>query len=438
MPNFSDLPTEALDRILQQVLHVSGYRWYSDDKDSKAKPAGELRLVCRQWSEWFYEHHLGARAMHFIIHELARSRRRPFLRPAACTDLTLQEVWSWGPSSSDQDKVTPATLEALIELFHDTIVDLDFTLVNFLSLPTSTIKALGRIKNLRTLSLGFDSRSIPDIVTDSSQQSSPKKPSYISFQHGPDFLRSLLMAVPGLEYLDLFWIRSSDVPDIPRSYLPSHLLPNITRLKFYFPPEDCPLDGIVSLVIALKSSLRMLTITHQPNMYTRRGNDTYHYFNGINKIRVNDQGFASFEALQNTLEGLSISSSRMLTTFTQLKFTKLRVLKVKSWDGCISRFLNLDMFSDAPIQLVYLKGREIDNHPPILDLDPLARLPKLRLVLFQPDYEVGFSLPESYVNACEDHGVEYSVDDLRLPDLWSVALLGLVLDFYISTERPVA
>ncbi|KNF06038.1 hypothetical protein PSTG_01032 [Puccinia striiformis f. sp. tritici PST-78] len=426
MPNFSDLPTEALDRILQQVLHVSGYRWYSDDKDSKAKPAGELRLVCRQWSEWFYEHHLyrrlsfdsGARAMHFIIHELARSRRRPFLRPAACTDLTLQEVWSWGPSSSDQDKVTPATLEALIELFHDTIVDLDFTLVNFLSLPTSTIKALGRIKNLRTLSLGFDSRSIPDMVTDSSQQSSPKKPSYISFQHGPDFLRSLLMAVPGLEYLDLFWIRSSDVPDIPRSYLPSHLLPNITRLKFYFPPEDCPLDGIVSLVIALKSSLRMLTITHQPNMYTRRGNDTYHYFNGINKIRVNDHRLLPlFEALQNTLEGLSISSSRMLTTFTQLKFTKLRVLKVKSWDGCISRFLNLDMFSDAPIQLVYLKGREIDNHPPILDLDPLARLPKLRLVLFQPDYEVGFSLPESYTNACEDHGVEYSVDDLRLPDL---------------------
>jgi hypothetical protein len=99
MPRISDLPLEILELIFSHLISISphlrsGYhrlhRAYFE-----APSAAYLRLVCRAWADWLYEHHLyrtltfdsAHRSLAFI--ELIGRRSSRMLPRAKCQDLEV-------------------------------------------------------------------------------------------------------------------------------------------------------------------------------------------------------------------------------------------------------------------------------------------------------------------------------------------------------------
>ncbi|KNE87385.1 hypothetical protein PSTG_19230 [Puccinia striiformis f. sp. tritici PST-78] len=147
----------------------------------------EFRLVCRRWSNLITDRHLyqtlvfrrGTRAMQFINPQKA-SLRLPFsdVRPK-CQVLAIDRLWTCGaPLVRDYDMLTPLHLVELVELFKDTIVELELEFTASLWLPTSTIQAIGRIKNLHTLRLSYDQERTHISSSDEEE---------IGRHHDPDF-----------------------------------------------------------------------------------------------------------------------------------------------------------------------------------------------------------------------------------------------------------
>ncbi|KAI7942105.1 hypothetical protein MJO28_012132 [Puccinia striiformis f. sp. tritici] len=135
MPDISDLPNEVLGLILHLAVAPTGYRWYLNSHQQRlAVPIGRLRLVCRRWSHCLTEQHFnrelyirsGTSAMRFIINEISRSRLAfSNVRPK-CQVLRIGFFWTWGAlPGRGNNMVIPSMLKRLIELFHDTIVELE-------------------------------------------------------------------------------------------------------------------------------------------------------------------------------------------------------------------------------------------------------------------------------------------------------------------------
>ncbi|KAI7934172.1 hypothetical protein MJO28_017271 [Puccinia striiformis f. sp. tritici] len=399
MPDIPDLPNEVLELIFRAILSKDRPVHPTAQMRSRT-PIGELRLVCRRWSNLITDRHLyqalaidnGTRAMQFINHRKASLRlSMSNIRPK-CQVLYVGELWTWGArpeenrtlNSKDDSMVTPTLLEGLVELFHDTIVDLELEFINHFSLPTSTVRAIGRIKTLRTLKLSNEKRC--------SSGNSPTGDRQISFHHGTDLLYSLLSGAQGLEHLDIGFLNPSYIKDISEHALAPVQVPNITHLVI---GNHTPVDFAVSLAMALKPTLTMLSNSNYAD-------------NGEDFLRV-------FEILEDTLQGLFITDPRMLKPISHLRFSSLRLLQLCHWKTCRFDFLDLDVLSYAPIEILALYGysQEVLN-PPFL---PFTRLPALRRLVFY-GYNSKFPFPKDYLRACQEHQVEcLSLRGLSLPDL---------------------
>ncbi|KAI9623687.1 hypothetical protein KEM48_013394 [Puccinia striiformis f. sp. tritici PST-130] len=273
--------------------------------------------------------------------------------------------------------VTPM-LEGLIELFYETIVELDLGFINYLSLPTSTIKAIRRITNLQILRLGFDSQ--PE------SGESPDDDRTIIHHHGLDCFCSMLDAAPRLKCLDIGGIHSSDLPEISESDLDHIQLENITHLVI---ESSAPVHRIINIAIRLKSSLAMLSISS-------------HSWDDYRDL------LPIFEPLEDQLEGLSTESAKVLNPIAHLKFAALRLLRITHCDGWLSDFLQLDMLSYASIEVLVLGGyylveQKADN--PACLVDTFAKFPALRRLVFDR-VESGLTAPEIYLRACQEQQVE--------------------------------
>ncbi|KAI7951837.1 hypothetical protein MJO28_007521 [Puccinia striiformis f. sp. tritici] len=382
MRYISDLPDEVLGLILQMILSGCG-PWYPETHEKKsAKPIGELRLVCRRWSDLITDRHLyrtlkivgGHRAMQFINRQKA-SLRLPFsnVRPK-CQVLRLDGLWACGPPPVEFDSVvTPSLLDGLIELFHDTIVDLELYFMNSFALPTSTVRAIGRISNLRILRLRYD-----DVDSFGDPSTGNRG---ISLDHNTDLFCSLLSGAQGLECLDIDMFNSLYLEDISRHALARIQLPNITHLVA---GPTTSVQVAFTLAIALKPSLTMLE---------------YDVYNGEDFRRVS-------EILEDTLQGLGIAHLGMLEPVSHLKFSSLRLLKIISRKGSDSDVLHMEKLSYASIEILALSAcmSECEGvfKAPCL---PFKRLPALRRLVFYT-FDSGFSVPEDYVRLCQDHQVE--------------------------------
>ncbi|KAI7951838.1 hypothetical protein MJO28_007522 [Puccinia striiformis f. sp. tritici] len=405
MPSISDLPNEVLELIFETILSKNE-PWYPQTSENKwAKPIGELRLVGRRWSDLLTDRLLyqtlaidnGTRAKEFINHRKASLRLSSSNVRPKCQVLRVGELWTWGArpkkneyfDNRDDSMVTPTLLEGLVDLFRDTIVDLELKFINYFALPTSTVRAIGRIKNLKTLRLGYDNRY--------SSGNSPTGNRRISFHHDTDLFCSLLSGAQGLECLDIGVFDPSYLEDISEHALARVQLPNITHLVA---GSFTSADLAASLAQALKPTLTMFSNSNFTD-------------NGEHFLRV-------FEILEDTLQGLHITHPILLEPISHLRFPSLRLLQISCWEDCRSDLLELDMLSYASVEILALRVYHIDGHevsnPPFL-LDPFSKFPALkRLVFYGRDSNC--ALAEDYLRACQDHQVEclYFCGS-RLPEL---------------------
>ncbi|KAI7951832.1 hypothetical protein MJO28_007516 [Puccinia striiformis f. sp. tritici] len=369
MANISNLPDELLGLIFQDIFPKN--RWGYHDKS-----IGELRLVCRRWSNLLTDHYLyqtlsirsSTQALQFILHQIP-SLRLQFsnVRPN-CKVLRVRELWTYGAPLRN-DMVTPPLLEGLIELFYETTVELELGFINHLSLPASTIQAIGRIKNLRTLRLDYEQQD-----------------EEIGYHHATDFFCSLLSAAQGLKCLTIGMCDPPNLPKILAADLGRFQLPHITHLvaQDYSPPEL-----LLSLAIALKPTLTMISTSC---------------------VTPDDKKDVPrvFKILENQLQALQIVYPSISETISHVKFSSLRLLHIDPHTYYRQDELKLDMFLYAPIEILVLNSYlrfllQDPNQTFLLYLFEIFR--SLRRLVFC-EMSPKFSLPEVSLRACQDRQIE--------------------------------
>ncbi|KAI9605200.1 hypothetical protein KEM48_003115 [Puccinia striiformis f. sp. tritici PST-130] len=225
--------------------------------------------------------------------------------------------------------------------------------------------AIGRIKNLRILRLGLSRRPaagylIPENYT-------LNKTEHICYHRGPDLLHSLLVAVPGLKYLDLVKIAPPDLPDVSQAKLDA----GSQKLIGQRPLPIVPQLGISSSGLELAGILK------------------------LSKARFKDYPY-------NSLKNARADRA--------LKFPVLRVLRVTHWDSCISDFLELNMFLYTPIKVIYLNSTEVSEQKTVkaaFKVDLFNKFYELRHLLFSDIYP-DFIAPDHYLKTCQERQIKCS------------------------------
>ncbi|KAI7953884.1 hypothetical protein MJO28_006431 [Puccinia striiformis f. sp. tritici] len=403
MVNILDLPNEALENIFQCLVSAKLACNLSATPTIRMtysrSTAAKLRPVCRKWADWFLVNHLydslkfrgdtAHRKINFINHLTERSAS--LVRPN-CRYLTILQLRSpprlyelrrrKAPDERGERTNTPfEVLEALAHEFSHSILELDLHFIDFVSLPLRTIEAIGRIQNLRVLRLALDfkpgSTTPRCLIEDGLRATRPDS----------QCIRSLVLATRKLKRLDLMKLHPLVLSKTVGSNLRDHQMPTITQLDIDVSLE-CSLDGMVSLAIALKRSLRVLSIRGGVKEDGRR----------IMPIFIH---------LRETLEGLSITTETTLTRIFDLEFPKLRVFSIQLWGRCLSNRLSQSMFLHAPLEVIALSAGQADHQRrrPFND-DPFANIPTLKRLAFF-DSARSYSPPQAYLAACKAHGVKW-------------------------------
>ncbi|PLW50076.1 hypothetical protein PCANC_08206 [Puccinia coronata f. sp. avenae] len=359
MANISELPQEILDLIFQYIIAASrptrGRPWVHHHGVVLYR-AGPLRLVCRTWADWLYQHHLyhslsfssTSQSLAFIDHLQTRSRTFP--RPH-CENLRVANIWTCDqdvPQFRPQlDKINSEILESFIEVFSSSITTLHLHFMHFFTPPTQTIKAIGRVKNLNDLkrNLYLITRSASEVTAEESA-----------------CFNSLMMEAQGLKTLQLSF-------PVPLPYNPDQITgtqyPSITHLEvdtFY----EFDSNATVGVLKALKRSLKLLSI-RDPDPFIDDDED------------------------EDERGGQALLS--------------LRVVVIQGFERSFSILRWLGKFSQAPpIGIIAIRSEAEVDLAEIM-LDAFSMLPRLRKLVFI-DTTPEYSPSPIHLAACEAHHVE--------------------------------
>ncbi|PLW15350.1 hypothetical protein PCANC_13696 [Puccinia coronata f. sp. avenae] len=359
MANISELPQEILDLIFQYIIAASrptrGRPWVHHHGVVLYR-AGPLRLVCRTWADWLYQHHLyhslsfssTSQSLAFIDHLQTRSRTFP--RPH-CENLRVANIWTCDqdvPQFRPQlDKINSEILESFIEVFSSSITTLHLHFMHFFTPPTQTIKAIGRVKNLNDLKLNLYliTRSASEVTAEESA-----------------CFNSLMMEAQGLKTLQLSF-------PVPLPYNPDQITgtqyPSITHLEV---DTFCEFDSnaTVGVLKALKRSLKLLSI-RDPDPFIDDDED------------------------EDERGGQALLS--------------LRVVVIQGFERSFSILRWLGKFSQAPpIGIISIRSEAEVDLAEIM-LDAFSMLPRLRKLVFI-DTTPEYSPSPIHLAACEAHHVE--------------------------------
>ncbi|KAI9612429.1 hypothetical protein KEM48_004161 [Puccinia striiformis f. sp. tritici PST-130] len=184
--------------------------------------------------------------------------------------------------------------------------------------------------------------------------------------------------------IDRLW--TCGAPLILASDLGRFQLPNITHLAA---GEHCAAKLVFSLAAALKPTLTMLSIFQPICQDDRRSIPR------------------TFKILEAQLQGLHIEDPDVLDLTSHFKLSSLRLLRIDSYIEGREDHSEMDMFLDAPIEILVL-GSCIQTHledpEQTLLLDLLDKFRSLRRLVFC-EMDSNFSLPEDSMRACRDHQV---------------------------------
>ncbi|KAA1129588.1 hypothetical protein PGTUg99_030893 [Puccinia graminis f. sp. tritici] len=362
-----DLPEKVLELVFDNLAaDIGAFR----------SQATCLRLVCSKWEPFLYNRYLYRvltfrsfdRAISFIrqIDQNSQSRPVPICRYLYIYRLdTIDDSTKFMPDR----KTKVENLDALVELFSDSIEMLSIEVDKFLTLPRATIERIGRIKNLRHLTIGIYSKAAPSKILHSRQNlrvdSVP-----LGLPTDTECLHELLAAAQGLVTLSLEDFRPVCSPETIRPTLSNHKFSSITRLDLEIPPKPYTNgDEMIGIFHALPN-LKKLKI---------RGLE-----NGQSVLPL-------FEIVRETLEEIYIYHQEVLMSILGLEFPNLRVFKIGDWTTSLSQCLRRPMFSKAPLEVLALM---IPFDETFLVL-PFESLPCLKKLVFG-------NSPMSHKNALQD------------------------------------
>ncbi|PLW25725.1 hypothetical protein PCANC_25926 [Puccinia coronata f. sp. avenae] len=370
MSNILDLPREILELIFSHLVTTPTKWGHPLHRASfEAYTAAHLRLVCRAWADWLYEHHLyrtltfdsASRSLAFIDYLGRRSRKLP---RAHCQYLEVDFIWAYHhpPQSPQRDMINPDILETLLELFSDTIVTLDLKFVDFFTLPTQTIKAIGRLTNLYNLHLNLSRWPSGDLTFNEADPAC-----FNSLILEAQALRSLRLALPVSLPCKSGLMAASAYPAI------THLDVEVANLH--------P-DVILGISIALKPSLKFLSV---------------HDFGRKTDAQLL---VPVYETLRETIEGLSVNSISSLTPILSFNFPKLRFFAVHEWLVSIVDLLHWEMFYKAPIEMIAINSASGKESADGFTVDTFSPLPQLSKLVFM-NAPQNYSPAPMYLIACE-------------------------------------
>ncbi|POW10550.1 hypothetical protein PSTT_05961 [Puccinia striiformis] len=263
--------------------------------------ASNLRLVCRTWADWLYEHH-------------------------------LYRTLTFGEASRAMNR---------------------------------TIKAIGRISNLCDLQLeGIQWHGAESVLG-----LPPSDPNY--------WFNCLMGATQGLKSLRL-------ASFVSLRFGPQ--LPAITHLDIDI--SFARPDTIIGFAIALKTTLRVLSI---------QDND----ISSFDECHL----LEAFTHLDGTLEVLSLTAEHLKAPILDLKFGKLRVLKLHTWHYPITDYFSSVMFSYSPIEVIARSSSIAQWVEPTFPADPFVNLHKFKTLVCM-NAPLDFSPASTILSACKAHGVQ--------------------------------
>ncbi|MBW0497731.1 hypothetical protein O181_037446 [Austropuccinia psidii MF-1] len=297
-----------------------------------------------------------------------------------CRKLLISDLWYGGRENQKVPSRMLSSftmLDMLLELFSDTVTELELELVHCLGFPRRTVEIVGQVKNLQVLRIGLKPLWFTD---DSSNMQSADR----CHNHDSESLRSLLMATQQLVCLDLSELPLNLLPTFGRRFYLNPAL-RISRIDIKIEPDETPLQQLIDLCIGLKSSLKVLSI--QSVIYDGR------------------RLLPLFELLKDTLEGLFISHNCTLTHILDFNFPRLRVFRVNYWNKCIGQFLNRKMFTEAPLQVLALYSHTVSRRRIFFWGDPFVNLRSLKKLVFL-HARLDEKPPVAYLKACQAHQVQ--------------------------------
>ncbi|KNE91297.1 hypothetical protein PSTG_15279 [Puccinia striiformis f. sp. tritici PST-78] len=430
MANILDLPFEVLDIIFEYLFCI--------EPQVELLPkhtriiAAKLRLVCRNWADWLFENHLykkidirgdtAYRKIELIDHLTNRStslaqtqchylkttdlRPYPPIEPeedTACPDFSVPSlrradfrhpwwIWPkpdelWKRTHDKNEEPVKSAFEvfgALVEHFSDSILRLRIDFGDFLLLPIGTIEAIGRIRNLRTLQIYYFA------IVWGRWRPGPFE---------PPMDKSMCSSISGIHKInrfDLMELYSSGI-FLSRtigsgSSLNNHQPVGITQLVIHFPTCGLPppLDRMANLVSGFKHTIKSLEI------HSKREGDA--------PMMVH-----IFGILRETLEGLFVDDSVILSHIFDFKFPKLRVfsMDMSTSRTCIADLFAQNLFSHAPIETISIDGNFYNEGGAPFNADLFANMPTLRRLVFTYCRK-GYLPPEPLQVICKQHGIEWT------------------------------
>ncbi|KAI9611103.1 hypothetical protein H4Q26_008952 [Puccinia striiformis f. sp. tritici PST-130] len=469
MRTIVDLPLEVFELIIAEFLteSIESYTGVTERVGSGKRMVKNLRLVCRKWADWIYVHHLYRemifadidRTAHFIRHITNRPKHLP---RAEIKYLRLFCIWTRGPRPFLHDHeddydcesytcrsprlwISAQMVEALIELFSDTILKLELLFWNVLSLPERTLEVIGSIKNLHTLQVGHE-KCYEEF--DQPVRQVPGSSLFDKEEHCEEFEEQLKQHYqhPGIEqefendyiYDDhIFPYHRHRYPDMEVFEQPAYYrsLVDMDQVK-----SKIDYECLISL-IAINRKLKSLDLRRMKPIHLRKPikSSLYdHHIPAITHLQVDMKGecvsrlihlslflkptlkFLSlsestgedlssslvpvFKNLSQTLEGLFIDYGEYLLGDTsQLKFPRLRVFITRVWGEPLAALFKTPMFTSAPLEILGVFHR-IESYRRLSGktFSTLERLRKLVVCKKSPNY----SLPQSHLDACDENRIQ--------------------------------
>jgi len=414
MAKILDIPDEVLDIIFnclvtETLAYTKSYYRSARMRVSK-EMAKKMRLVCRKWADWF--------CSNYLFDSLTFSRKRAHLNNELIAHLSTPR--SCGSADSlastircrylsisnlhpprrilhlrkrtrrDEAIIAWEVLESLVLFFQHSLIELELHFVDYLLLPDSTIEAIGRIKNLRTLRLGILFANGSDLSYHVVKHRRPDT------RPDTECLRSLLLAAQGLETLDLENFNPMVLSGRLQSGLCNRQLPALKHLDLNVDLDWQCLEGYMSLAIALQHTIKVLSV----------GGDWYRDGDWALK-RV-------LETLRESLEGLrvEVDNEEMLAQLSDVHFPNLRVLRIDNWNGCFATLLfSGHFFFNAPIEVIVIdeKGCRDCSSKLAFPSHPFRKIPTLRRLVFVNDSPDDYWPAEPYILACKNSGVQWLV-----------------------------
>ncbi|KAH9470285.1 hypothetical protein Pst134EA_007550 [Puccinia striiformis f. sp. tritici] len=477
MKTIVDLPLEVLEVIIDELAQKDRSQWNSSTPDisgevqSGRKMVQNLRLVCRKWADWIYVHHLYremifgdiTRTCHFIRHIANRPSHLP---RAKIKNLRLICIWTRGPRpplyhhETENDPalygiwrsrqwINSHLVASLVELFSDTIFELELSFWNILSFPERTLKAIGSIENLHTLKIGHERRlEHCDRPIRRTPRSFPFDEEDEDDDDDDGFEEEL---AEHHKHLDIDQEFESDATsdDDDFTFHHRHHYPdsdNDNPADFHTSPRDMgqvksklDYEGLISLIVTTQK-LVSLDLSNMRPIHLRKPIESGLYHNqipAITHLEVNMRGqtlsrlihlslllkptlkvlsfsYAGeppsenlvpvFKNLSPTLEGLFITDTEhLLGEITQLEFPKLRVFRTLIWEDSLIDLFKTPMFTSAPLQILgifwgFRLSPKFTGNP----FCTLASLKKLVTCKDSPDH----SLAQIYLDACDANGIQ--------------------------------